>query len=422
MANFTFSVPVGFPLLGNLTEVSQLLDIAAGTPTAGATQFVLTGSALRLTLGAATTFSYATGLPAGTVASASLAVFAPGIGFVTVISATGLAADATSLVVALRDQDIDAVNALLYGGADSMTGGDGQEVLVGFTGNDTINGGGGHDELSGSDGNDLLNGDGGNDYLDGGTGNDSLNGGSGNDDLYGGAGNDSLNGGIGNDYIDGEAGSDLLIGGEGDDTFWGGSDGGADTIMGGNGNDRGAGGGGRDLLEGGSGADTLFGDSDAGVSFSPGIDTLYGGDGDDFLFGLGGNDRLYGDAGNDIMSGGAGIDLIEGGAGADTMIGGTGADRFNFNSLSDFAAQPDVIADFRSAEGDVIFLRLIDANATRVGNQTFAFNNTGAIGTASATATGGGVLVSLFVDSIAGADATIFVAGVASLAATDFIL
>jgi Ca2+-binding RTX toxin-like protein len=404
MANFVFSVPRGFPTLGNQTEASQLLDLAAGLPSASASEFVLSGSALQLTLGAATNFDYATGLPNGTVSSATLSAFVPEFGYIPVITGTGLAVDAMALLDALRDQDSAALNLLLYSGADSMTGGSGQENMVGFAGNDTIDGGEGDDLLSG------------------GAGDDSLFGGDGNDEVAGGAGNDVLDAGDGNDFVSGGRGADLLNGGEGNDTFWGGDDTGADTIIGGGGNDSGAGGGGRDLLDGGSGNDTLFGDFDDGSGVGGHADTLYGGDGDDLLLGLGGRDRMFGDAGNDILSGGAGEDFLQGGAGADTMIGGSGADRFTFVQLGDFSAQPDVIGDFRGFEGDLINLRALDANATRAGNQNFAFNNTGAIGTVSASAIDGGVLVSLFMDSVAGADGAIFVLGATSLTAADFIL
>ncbi|MGF6314585.1 retention module-containing protein [Pseudomonas frederiksbergensis] len=71
----------------------------------------------------------------------------------------------------------------------------------------------GNDTLLGGAGNDILFGQGGNDLLDGGKGNDILLGGSGNDSLIGGQGNDMLIGGSGADtfiWKAGDTGSDVI--------------------------------------------------------------------------------------------------------------------------------------------------------------------------------------------------------------------
>ncbi|MHC8369596.1 retention module-containing protein [Pseudomonas sp. MDT1-85] len=71
----------------------------------------------------------------------------------------------------------------------------------------------GNDTLLGGAGNDILFGQGGNDFLDGGKGNDILLGGSGNDSLIGGQGNDILIGGSGADtfiWKAGDTGSDVI--------------------------------------------------------------------------------------------------------------------------------------------------------------------------------------------------------------------
>jgi trimeric autotransporter adhesin len=116
--------------------------------------------------------------------------------------------------------------------ADVISGGAGNDYLIGLEGNDALHGddgadsligGGGDDTLSGGDGADALTGDGGNDKLDGGVGDDSLDAGEGNDTLIGGAGNDGLNGGGGDDTLDGGAGNDALVGGDGNDTLDGGA-------------------------------------------------------------------------------------------------------------------------------------------------------------------------------------------------------
>jgi len=71
----------------------------------------------------------------------------------------------------------------------------------------------GNDSLLGGTGNDILFGQGGNDLLDAGKGNDILLGGSGNDSLMGGQGNDILIGGSGADtfvWKAGDTGSDVI--------------------------------------------------------------------------------------------------------------------------------------------------------------------------------------------------------------------
>ncbi|MBQ3442542.1 MAG: hypothetical protein IJG33_04770, partial [Selenomonadaceae bacterium] len=77
----------------------------------------------------------------------------------------------------------------------------------------------GADTLSGGTGDDKLFGQGGNDSLNGGDGADTLSGGSGDDKILGGAGRDSLSGGKGNDSLWGGTGNDTLTGGDGDDVF-----------------------------------------------------------------------------------------------------------------------------------------------------------------------------------------------------------
>ncbi len=112
----------------------------------------------------------------------------------------------------------------------------------------------------------------------------------------------SLTGNAAINALDGNAGANLMQG-----------LGGNDLIRGGLGNDR---------VEGGDGNDRLLGQS--------GRDLLFGGNGNDMLWGGGGGDRLSGDLGND------------------TLRGEAGADQFVF-------ARPigaDLVADFRSAEGD----------------------------------------------------------------------
>jgi len=71
-------------------------------------------------------------------------------------------------------------------------------------------GGGGADVLSGGQGDDTIYAGGGADVVDGDQGDDAL---------YGGAGDDQIDGGQGDDLIDGGAGDDVLVGGQGEDAF-----------------------------------------------------------------------------------------------------------------------------------------------------------------------------------------------------------
>jgi Ca2+-binding RTX toxin-like protein len=77
-------------------------------------------------------------------------------------------------------------------------------------------------QLSGGAGNDLLVGGPGDDVLDGGQGNDVLLGRNGDDLLIGGPGNDLLAGGPGNDVLIGGQGNDMILGGPGQDVNQGG--------------------------------------------------------------------------------------------------------------------------------------------------------------------------------------------------------
>jgi len=74
-----------------------------------------------------------------------------------------------------------------------------------------IRGAGGADTLIGFKGSDVLKGDGGADVLVGNRGGDKLVGGKGNDTLLGGSGRDKLEGGRGNDTLTGGTGADRFV-------------------------------------------------------------------------------------------------------------------------------------------------------------------------------------------------------------------
>ena len=317
-----------------------------------------------------------------------------------------------------------ALNALLFAGADKLSGGGATDWLRGEGGDDVLRGKGGDDFLEGGAGNDKLYGGDAKDYLAGGVGDDRL---------YGDAGDDALEAHEGDDWLDGGAGNDLMHGGTGDDTYV--VDSAGDIVteeIGGGGHDRVIGGvsyaltvniedltltGSADItgignglgnamtnegtgwvvLNGGGGNDTL--NAGTQVGYHDRANEAYGGDGDDvirgggsqlnawgdagndtligssagdYLHGGDGNDTVSGGAGNDYITGGLGADVLSGGAGADRLLGGLSADRFVFEtgSLGPIFAT-DTVMDFNAAQGDIIDLRAIDADVTTAGDQAF---------------------------------------------------
>ncbi len=87
-------------------------------------------------------------------------------------------------------------------------------------------------------------------------------------------------------------------------------------------------------------------------------------------------ENIYGLAGRDTITAGAGDDHLIGGTGMDELWGEAGADTFVYSLVADSPWKDgkfDTIMDFSRADGDVIDLSGIDANATRGGNQAFRF-------------------------------------------------
>ncbi len=220
------------------------------------------------------------------------------------------------------------------GGDDTLTGGNGNDLIGGFENNDTLFGGGGNDILVGNEGADRILGEDGDDVLFGGAGSDRMAGGAGDDQLFGGAYGDRISGGTGDDELSGGTGDDWMNGGHGADLIYGGA--GTDTIIGNRGRDTIYGEGGRDLIGGGGSNDLIYtGHGDDFADGSTGHDTIYGGSGEDLLRGHTGNDsiwggddndRLFGNIGRDQLFGGDGWDYINGGPDHDQIYGGGGND------------------------------------------------------------------------------------------------
>jgi Ca2+-binding RTX toxin-like protein len=235
------------------------------------------------------------------------------------------------------------------------------ENVTGGSGNDALIGGSAANVLSGGPGHDSLDGDAANDVLDGGTGDDDLVGGAGTDlvtyagrtspvtvvlDGTGGNGEageddtihtdvESVAGGSGNDSLTGSPNADTLSGGPGNDTIHG--DAGADTLNGDDGDDTLEGGAGADVHNGGAGFDiadysarttavtaTLDGSANDGETaetdnVKPDVEELLGGSGDDTLTGNNGVNVLIGGPGDDVLDPGRGAgDHVTGNAGTDT--------------------------------------------------------------------------------------------------------
>ena len=207
------------------------------------------------------------------------------------------------------------------GGADSLGGTAGRDVVCGLGGADRIRGQGGHDVLLGGAGGDLLQGKTGSDRLDGGPGNDRAFGGAGADDMRGGSGNDVLGGGLGPDRMSGGSGRDIVVYGQRGAAVFvtigaGANDGVArerdnvmadvEDVQGGRGNDVLTGNGRSNRLTGGGGKDRLLGKG--------GSDVLIGGDSDDRI------DAREGATGAGSAAQAGSVDRVVCGGGNDTAL------------------------------------------------------------------------------------------------------
>lgn len=153
-----------------------------------------------------------------------------------------------------------------------------------------------------------------------------------------------------------------------------------------------------------------------------GFNTLTGGAGDDSLSGAGHADTLIGGAGSDLLTGYAGPDKLVGGAGADQLSGGDGPDRFFYLAVGDSTAgASDLIEDF--GPSDILYLKPIDANDKKAGNQAFHIVDefTHHRGELTVTADGGVTTVAGDVDGDGLADMVIKLEG-RHLDASSFVL
>ncbi|MFL5845877.1 MAG: hypothetical protein ACJ762_14410 [Solirubrobacteraceae bacterium] len=243
---------------------------------------------------------------------------------------------------------------------EDITGGNGNDTLIGSAltndiygqgGSDTLRGLGGDDnlfanntDLTAGDGSNVLDGGAGDDHITGAAGVDTVSGGDGIDvvqagagenDVSGGAGDDKLTTGDAKDVVDGGAGNDVIAAGAGQNQVLTGGDG-DDTIDSGDGKDTVSAGAGIDTVTAGGGDNVIaLGDGDDHSTTTDGKDTVTGGAGDDVIAAGNGDNDLRGEAGTDqltsgtgadAVNGGDGDDVIKSGAGDDTITGGLGAD------------------------------------------------------------------------------------------------
>jgi Ca2+-binding RTX toxin-like protein len=159
----------------------------------------------------------------------------------------------------------------------------------------------------------------------------TLNAGAGDDLVYTGGSSAEVFGGNGNDrFVSGIAG-DIFDGGSGLDEIDYSAYASAASVTLASSGATGSGAGGDQLINienisGTAFADTLSGNEVANV--------IRGGAGDDRISGGAGNDTLFGDDGNDVIDGGAGADAITGGAGNDTINGGGGGTASVYETIS----------------------------------------------------------------------------------------
>jgi Ca2+-binding RTX toxin-like protein len=262
------------------------------------------------------------------IAGATTQKFTPGAGQVNrelrvVVSYTDLQGTLETLTSATSTVTGDFIPTNVA--AQTLTGTEGQDIILGGGGNDTLNGLGEDDLLDGGTGDDLINAGTGNDTLIGGTGNDTLNGEAGNDTFNYTIGDnaDTVNGGAGVDTLNitGTAAANTLnvvFDGTALTSVQGGPVTSVESVI-------------ADLLDGSDtltyGATTtaavtvnLATGSASGFTKIANIDNVTGGQGNDTLTGSAGANTLTGGVGNDtfIATVGDGNDSYSGGAGADT--------------------------------------------------------------------------------------------------------
>ncbi|HYF16740.1 MAG TPA: calcium-binding protein, partial [Ramlibacter sp.] len=250
------------------------------------------------------------------------------------------------------------------GGADVITGDDGNDTIVGGAFGDVINGNAGADVILGDSGQlDYTGGDlrtisstatgiGGADVIDGDDGSDII---------VGGAGLAGATTQVG-DAITGDLGDDLILGDEGRIALETGilrtvlstntGTGDQDAVTGDDGNDSILGGAKDDTIHGNAGNDLVLGESgsltyDAANVLDGILDTVVS-----ITEDIGGVDAIDGDQGNDILVGGAMGDVINGNDGADVILGDSGRLEFSDGDLRTITSTATNVGGADVIDGD----------------------------------------------------------------------
>jgi Ca2+-binding RTX toxin-like protein len=275
----------------------------------------------------------------------------------------GLDAQIVGIVSLVGGSQSDIFNASAYSSAVTMSGGSGNDILIGGGGNDRIDGGSGTDTLLGGGGNDYYLVDTLSDVVEeyAASGIDSIQSsvtytlsgnvevitlsGSSSIHAFGNGLDNTLMGNSGANSLDGLDGSDSMVGGAGNDTYFVdnigdivfealSTDGTADWVVSSINDYTLAGNTERLVLAGSAikGTGNSLNNSLVGNSLD---NSIAGGDGVDILLGNDGNDILDGGSGVDTLIGGSGDDTLDGGFGVDSLLGGLGDDFYLVDTLTD---------------------------------------------------------------------------------------
>ena len=241
--------------------------------------------------------------------------------------------------------DYSTATSTITGTVGGITDGGTNSVTFTHVRNETILTGSGNDTITAGNGSNVINS---------GAGNDTITSGTGSNVIYGGPGNDTITAGNatpgnGADRIDGGPGNDTITGGSGYNFLTG--DAGNDTLTGGAGTSILAGGPGNNILNGGTGNSTAdYFDSKLGVTVTLALATAQHVSvlQTDTLNSI---ENLIGSPYNDTLTASvSGNNVLTGGGGADHLIAGGGHDTFNYTQVRDSTSTThDTITGFNAS-------------------------------------------------------------------------
>jgi Ca2+-binding RTX toxin-like protein len=269
-------------------------------------------------------------------------------GAITGTAAHFTEAGAGARSVTLTASTIEHFTVLTGVGADTLTVGDGDNIINSGAGADTVTTGHGDNAINlGSGANTATAGNGANSII-GGNDADTITVLDGGNFIDAGNGVNTITSGNGNDTILSGTGTDTIVSGGGADLVT--LRGGADTVSGGAGNDRliidygtkitNVSGG---IVSGNLGSGYVGHIADlagSSVDFEGSENfTITTGRGHDLITTGDGIDVIGGGVGNDTIHAGGGVDRLDGGAGADSMDGGAGNDLYFVDNAGDVTTE-----------------------------------------------------------------------------------